>query len=255
MFRGVKHSLLLDRAVPNDYIMKANAVGAGKFNIEHISLWIPKNIPSLEIQTEIEAKLVSGYIKNLYFEQVRVYRTMFQPTETSPTWIITTLPGSEIPKHIFIAFQSSERLPAAKPQNINNMIFDNGNLKRISVRVNSVQYPEREIECNFTEANRNYRRTYMMFLEAVNKYQDTDTGCQLSAEDWASLYPIHHFDVSKHSERLKKSMADIEVKFILGGKFRNIANNADVPYYVYAVVLSDRYMQLQGLSGKMNVIV
>ena len=39
----------------------------------------------------------------------------------------------------------------------------------------------------------------MSFLEAVNKYQDSDTGCQLLAEDWASLYPIHHFDVSKHN--------------------------------------------------------
>ena len=58
--------------------MKANAVDAGKFNKERISMWMPKVTPSLEVQTELEAKLVSGYIKNLYFEQVRVYRTMFQ---------------------------------------------------------------------------------------------------------------------------------------------------------------------------------
>ena len=135
------------------------------------------------------------------------------------------------------------------------MIFDNGNLTRISIRVNSTQYPEREVEFNFNAANRNYSRAYMMFLEAVNKYQDTDKGCQLSAEDWAALYPIHHFDVSKHSDILKNLMGDMEVRFNLGGDFRNIANNADVPYYVYAVVLSDRFMQLQGLSGRMIVIV
>ena len=56
----------------------------------------------------------------------------------------------------------------------------------------------------FTQANRNYSRLYMSFLEAVNKYQDTDTGAQISAEDWASLYSIIHCDVSKHSDRLKK---------------------------------------------------
>ena len=49
----------------------------------------------------------------------------------------------------------------------------------------------------------------MSFLEAVNKYQDSDTGCQLYAEDWASLYSIHHFDVNKHNNRLKNSSADI----------------------------------------------
>jgi len=40
----------------------------------------------------------------------------------------------------------------------------------------------------------------MSFLDTVNQYQDSDqdsdTGCQISVEDWASLYSIHHFDVS-----------------------------------------------------------
>ena len=138
---------------------------------------------------------------------------------------------------------------------MNNMVFDNANLRRISCRINSVQYPEREFECNFTQANRNYSRLYMSFLEAVNKYQDTDTGAEISAEDWGSLYSIIHCDVLKHSDRLKNSSADIEIRFNLGGNFRNIANNADTPFYVYAVVLSDRYLQLETLSGKMSVII
>jgi len=93
----------------------------------------------------------------------------------------------------------------------------------------------------------------MSFLDAVNKYQGSYTGCQISVEDWASLYSVHHFDVSKHNDRLKNCSADIEIRLNLGGNFRNIANNANQPFYVYAVVLSDRYLQLEGLSGKMNV--
>ena len=123
---------------------------------------------------------------------------MFQGSETTPTWRITSLSGSQAPRHIFIALQNSERHPAANSQKILIICcFDNGNLTRVFVRVNSTQYPERELTCNFTHANRNYSRAYMMFMEAVNKYQDTDTGSQISAEDWANLYPIHHFDVSK----------------------------------------------------------
>ena len=38
VFRGVKHSLILDRKIYNNYIMQANGVAAGKFNINHISL-------------------------------------------------------------------------------------------------------------------------------------------------------------------------------------------------------------------------
>ena len=55
----------------------------------------------------------------------------------------------------------------------------------------------------------------MSFLEAVNKYQDSDTGCKLSVEDWENLYPIHHFDVSKHNDRLKNSSAVMEIRFNL----------------------------------------
>jgi len=252
VFRGVKHSLIVDREIANNYIMRANGVAAGTFNINHISLWMPKVKPSLKIESEINSQLLKGHIKQLYFEQMRVYRTMYQPTETNMTWRITTQPGTELPRHVFVAFQSSER---DDNQEMNNMVFDNANLRRISCRINSTQYPEREFECNFSPQNRNYSRLYMSFLDAVNKYQDTDTGCQLSAEDWASLYPIHHFDVSKHNDRLKNSSADIEIRFSLGGNFRNIANNADQPFYVYAVVLSDRFFQLEGLSGRMNVII
>ena len=38
VFRGVKYSLILDRKISNNYIMRANGVAAGKFNINHISL-------------------------------------------------------------------------------------------------------------------------------------------------------------------------------------------------------------------------
>ena len=252
VFRGVKHSLILDREIYNNYIMRANDVAAGKFKINHISLWMPKVKPSLRVESEIDSILVKGHIKELYFEQMRMYRTLFQPSQTSMTWKITTQPGTELPRHVFIAFQSSER---DSNQEINNMIFYNANLRRISCRINSVQYPEREFECNFSQENRNYSGSYLSFLEAVNKYQDFDTGCQLSAEDWASLYPIHHFDVSKHNDRLKNSSADIEIRFNLGSNFRTLAGNANQPFYVCAVVLSDCYFKLKGFSGRINIIV
>ena len=118
---------------------------------------MPKVKPRLRVKLEIDSMLVKGHIKELYFEQMRVYRRMFQPTQTSMTWRITTQPGTVLPRHVFIAFQSSERDSIAfqsserdSNQVMNNMIFDNANLRRISCRINSVQYPEREFECNFS---------------------------------------------------------------------------------------------------------
>jgi len=65
------NSLIVDRETSNSYIMLANCVAAEKFNISHISLWMPKVKPSLKVESEINSKLVKGHIKQLYFEQMR----------------------------------------------------------------------------------------------------------------------------------------------------------------------------------------
>ena len=124
------------------------------------------------------------------------------------------------------------------------------------VRINTLQYPSEALKCNFDQTARNYGRAYMMFMDAVNKYQDADTGSQITTEDFATIYPIFHVDVSKHhSERLIDSTADISVTWTLSGNFRNIANNADSDYLAYAVVTSDRYLTLNMTDGKMNLIM
>lgn len=246
VFRGVKHTLLLTRQVANNYILKMAGVDDGKFNITALSWWIPKITPSIVVQAELESKLAAGFVKQLYFEQMRIYRsTAYLAAQISCTWRITTNPGSELPRHVFIAFQNSAR---DNNQQRNNMVFDNLDLRRISLRLNSKQYPDKELETNFNAGSRNYSRAYMMLQEAMNKYQDTDTGSQLSVEEFASLYPIIHIDVSKHPERLKDSPADIELKWTLG------AQPPD-PYYVYVVTTSDRYMTLNVVNGRMNIIV
>ena len=48
----------------------------------------------------------------------------------------------------------------------------------------------------------------MMLQEAVQKYADVNSGSQVSVEDFASLYPIFHFDVSRHKEKLRNLAAD-----------------------------------------------
>ena len=51
----------------------------------------------------------------------------------------------------------------------------------------------------------------MMFQEAMNKYSDSDSGSQVSVEDFASLYPIFHIDVPKHKDELKLGHAEVTV--------------------------------------------
>ena len=88
----------------------------------------------------------------------------------------------------------------------------------------------------------------MMFQEAISKYNDADSGSQVSVEDYASLFPIFAFNVSHHKERLRGGSADIEIGWTLSANFGG-------HYNAYAMVLIDLYLQLNGLNGKMEVIV
>ena len=55
--------------------------------------------------------------------------------------------------------------------------------------MNSTRFPDRDLDLSFAAASCNYRRVYMMFQEAISKYNDTDSGSQVSVEDYSSLFP------------------------------------------------------------------
>ena len=244
-FIGVKHTYQFTRESAVNYVFRANGVDPGKFIIKHISLWMPKVTPSLQIAAEIESRLVDGALRQLYFEQARIYRQSYQQTETTATWRVATNSSEQLPNYVFVAFQLQARY---ENQETNPVVFDAGSLSRISCWINSTRFPDRELEVSFAAVSRNYGRAYMMFQEAISKYNNTDSGSQVSVEDYASLFPIIAFNVGHHKEKLRGSSADIEIRWSLSANFGG-------HYYVYALVLSDRVMQLNALNGKMNVVV
>ena len=236
-FIGIKFNLNLTRASAENSLHRANGVDAGKFQIKHLSLWVPFIRPSIEVQTMIESKLVAGYTRMLYFEQGRIYRERFTRGQTTVSLRVTTNGSEELPTHIFVAFQDAER---SDNQEQTIHVFDNANLRQIHVRINNNhKYPEEELEVNYTAAERNYSRAYMMFQDAAMKYSDPDTGSQVNLGDFANLFPIYHFDVSHHPEALNKAPENIDVRWILGGPFNSAINaGGEQAYHVYCFVLS-----------------
>ena len=239
---GMKHTYIIRRSPPDNYIHRIAAATAGKFKIEHLAVWMPKLRLSISVQTELEASLLSGAQRSLYFEQMRVYRNQFVHTETSTVWRVTSVSSEQLPRHVFIAFANVAR---DGNQTQIDQVFDHANLARLAVLVNSRQYPERDIVTNFTAASRNYSRAYMLFLEAFEKSSNPDSGSQVPLEDFANLYPIIHVDASKHRDKLT---ADIEVRW-------HLSADPGWDYHAYCVVLSDRFITLEAVSGRMNVIV
>ena len=249
---GVRHSYILTRATVGNYIHRADAAADGRFVINHLSLWMPRVEPKLSIKVGLEEKLVSGDKQQLHFEQLRIYRQQFGSAVTKTTWKVASYPNGELPRHIFIAFASVER---DDDQEQNNQVFDNANLTRLFARINSKQYPEQILETDFSTASRNYTRAYMMFQEAMHKYSDTDSGSQVSVEDFASLYPIFHIDVSKHKDELKLGHAEVTLGWTLSESFKKLAGGGASDYHVYCLVQNDRYLTVEAMTGKMNIIV
>ena len=180
---GVKHGLVLTRQDSANVIHKDAEVADGKFQIKHLSLLMPKVTPSLEVASQIEQKLVSGFMKSLYFEQCRIYRQQYGAAELTPTWRVTTNNSEQLPTHVFIAFAAATR---DNNQQQSNQVFDHATVKRIQVRINSTQYPDRELETNFDVASRNYGRAYIVtvsLLLAVTSHlfftPTLDTACTL----------------------------------------------------------------------------
>lgn len=153
-----------------------------------------------------------------------------------------------------MAFQDAERFNNQE-QTIH--VFDHANLSRIYVEINNTQkYPEKELDVNYTAANSNYSRAYMMFQDAAMKYSDPDTGSQVSLGDFASLFPIYHFDVSHHADVLRKKEANIRIRWTLNQAFRSAINaGGSNAYNMFCLVLSERFIRLNGINGKMDIIV
>ena len=210
---GVKHTYIIERSLPINYIHRAAAAAAGKFNIDICLCGCPRFDHRSLCRRNWRLCWWQDTQRSLCFEQVRVYRNQFGATKLSPTWRVTSVASEQLPRHVFVVFVSVKRNGSRDgSQDQNNHVFDNAKLTRLSVCVNSTQYLDREIETNFAEACRNYLRPYMLFQEAVKKYLDTDLGSLVSVEDFVSLYPIMHIDVSKHRERLEMGMADLEIR-------------------------------------------
>jgi hypothetical protein len=132
----------------------------------------------------------------------------------------------------------------------NSGIFDHMNLERAQVRINSVQFPKEEFEADFTDTANDYQRIFHSFLEAGMKLLDVDTGSQVNYLDLKNLYPILHFDVSHQEDNLyaTSTTADIEVRL-------QLRTQPATAYYIYCIILSERFATLQGVENKTQFIL
>ncbi|XP_047127632.1 uncharacterized protein LOC105843891 [Hydra vulgaris] len=156
---GVKHSLVITRKGDNHAIFRAAGVAVGKVNLTKVSLFM-KHI--------CEYNSVTPNVMGFKYK----------------------LSGrNERPKYIFLALQIYRN----GNQEVKSAVFDNCDLKAISVTLNR----ERAYLDSAT-FNEKFYRTNQLYAQS-----------SIHDVEFRELYPIYVVNVSKQTERLKSSPVDI----------------------------------------------
>ena len=113
--------------------------------------------------------------------------------------------------------------------------------------MNSDTYPTDDYHANFT--TQNISRFYKDAADFISAYSGVyNSQCNITPDDYCSLFPLFVFDVSKQSDRLKSGIVDVTVKM-------EFAAAVAASTQAYAVVLCDRIIKFQGDGTRMNVII
>jgi len=205
---GFTHKLTLVRKSDNDAIFKSAAADDGRINIEKISWFmlhvLPADGPKFQLYRTIESKSV---LPVAY--RIRQCDSIAVPQSTMFTWRLGVKSSPEKPRYIIVGFQTGKDAN----QTQNPSLFDHVNLTNMYVMLNSARYPE--IDYNTSFSKHHFARLYGDAASFRSKFYHTDelaSNPNSKPLNYKSLYPMFVFDVSKHSERLKTQVTDIQVK-------------------------------------------
>jgi hypothetical protein len=235
--------LTLVRQSDDEAIFRLAAAGAGKVNVDKISLFMPHVIPSdmerMKIYKTIESKVS---VPVTY--RARQCDTITVPQSTTFSWRLSVKTSPEKPRYIIVGFQTNKD----GSQELNPSIFDHCDLKNMYILLNQDRYPA--VDYNLSFPNQQFSRAYRdaaTFSEKFYGMNELITQGNITPSDYRDLYPLMVFDVSKQSERLKTSVVDVQIKATF---------NAAVPANTeaFAVVISDRLLQFQSDGQKMSVV-
>ena len=212
--------------------------------VSKISWFMPHVMPAdkdkMELYKIIEKK-----------EKISVGYRMIQctsvsiPQATSFNWRLSVKSSPEVPRFSIVGFQTDGN----NSQERNNTIFDNLNVSKIHVMLNSNRYPTLDYDLHFP--SQKIGRAYGDVAEFRSKFFNINeliSNPCIGVYEYKNLYPLFVFDVSKQSERLKYSTTDIQVKI-------EFNNPPDPDTEGYAVIISDRLINFQFDGNKFSVVI
>src|SRR5277367_171105 len=205
------------------------------YEISDLSVWIPEVEPSLSVLATLEANLGQQNQTFYGWNAINCYLSG-QENTASGTWRVVNSQNKV--NGVWVVFSKAARENSFIKS---NMIFDHNDLDSIHIRVNGRQYPLEEYRCSFETKSLNCARIYSAFL-AGSGFKPEEQGTSVSFKDYALLYPIIYFDLSKQEDEAYTGLAasELEVRW----RLKKFTEN----YYLYAVVQSERKAEVNVLD-------
>jgi len=240
---GIKHQLTLVRDTNDNAIFRANGVDAGKITLDKVSWWMPHVTPSFEMKHKLY-KIIESKAQLPLIYRSRWCDSIAVPQTTNFTWRLGSRGDTEKPKYIIVGFQTDK----AESQTTNPAVFDHVNVKSIYAMLNSERYPEVDYDIDF--AKMKFSRVYGDASKFCGEYYGINELIAYSnvlPSEYKDLYALFVIDVSKQSETLKSSVADIQLRV-------QFSQNVPANTQAYALILSDKTMSLTSDGNNLKVI-
>ena len=241
---NIKHSLKFTRK-SNDTlaIHRANGVTPGKVKLTSITWRVPQVKPELTKLMELRDIIESKQTIPVGFQARTTDSTVVTQTQQF-TWRTNVLSGVEKPRWIIVGFQTDKN----ETQEQNPAIFDDLNLSKATVRLNSDNYPTQDMTINFQ--TNDYAVLYEMFDNFKKEYYGFNSlvgGTQVNFPAFKNLYPIIVFDVRHQNEKVAVGVIDIQLRFEF-----HVAVPANTMAYV--TIISDRVYQLKSTGKNLTLL-
>ena len=241
---GMRQKLTLVRKDDNDALHKKGVTALGRVKLSKIAWMMPRVHASDAKKFDLYRKIESKIAIDVGFRMRQCNVAEIPQNVTTFDWRLGVRTAPEKPRHILIAFQEDR----SGNQEKNASQFDHLQATQISIVLNDIKYPARDIHADFVKQR--YIEYYKSFTDFARDYYGLDpltVGNFIDPISYKEKFPIFYFNISHQSERLSQGVVDIKVQMRFG-------KNTEQHTLAHALIISDRRIKFQSDGRKMNIM-
>jgi Tfp pilus assembly major pilin PilA len=242
MFHGTLKFELTRAADSAILDLTAAAVGGDnpKVSIESITKWAFKVYPSPSIRGELGQLITEGASQNIPYKRYSILPKAVAATDTQ-----TIIPSShaQTPKRVLLFYMPTAGTGSAGASSQRRMYPND--IRSIKISYAGHSYPDQPYVIDNWANSQNYKRAFYDFVLHSGGFDNN--GIAITSDQWASLYTIFSFDLSKDPSGLP----ELEVEPIDMITEINYNTGATAAGVIYSVFIYDYLACISGIESSM----